>query len=1068
MRRALLAAVLVLLAAAPAAAAGDHARWASGPLTAARFADPPGGVRPTLLWFWNGEITPSLIDSQLAAMRAKGVGEVIIFPFDTPRLQPAFFTEGWFDDVGHALDVARATGMRVWLFNDSYFPSGKAGGRVAAEHPELRAQRISRTTAGIKGGAAVDVRAAFPPGPLPAGLSWLPEGRLLADRSNFALLNRGARWTDYDLAFTARPRQTGGGGTFAQAGWTFRASEPGTGYLWIIGNYPHPGAEGGNLTKVVARGGAYQVLDVVDLPFDVEAGRDYRVETSLRGDRIETRIDGRLVDVTTDGAFAAGRVGVRQDAANGESAAFDDLRVTAPDGTVLYEQSFDTAASLDDFRARTDPDDVVAVAALPVREGAATLDGVVDLTREFEDGTAWHAPAGDWRLEYFVRSYRDAGDGYLDLMSDEAVDRWTDAIHGEYARRFPEHMGTTLRGFWDDEPVLASWFGDTPWSPSLADALAGLGRRPGEVLPALFSDFGRAGRVERGRFWRAVSNRMADALYGRQQAWAERAGVQLISNPQNDDLGPTAGLGSLGDAFKDHQHFAVPGHDAIFDQVVPGRRQVLGRTASSSAHQNDRVRAMSENFGAYGWDLTPEVARYANGNLALRGINLTVLHAFWSDPSDVVYPPAFDPSNPWWEPAMAPLQTWTGRVMEANLGRAAAETVLIQPQRAAETWQRGGADARIDHPFHEAVYALERAQVDFDLLTEAALDGDPEIAEPARAAGRHLRVGPQRYETVVVPETPTLSLETVRTLLAHERGPGRVLLVGALPDEETLGRDAALAAALDRLLAAGARRVPGTEALGAAAAGAGAQGVRLSEPDPDVRVLRRLRARDTVFLVSNEGEHVVRGGGTFPATGRPQILDPDDGSVRDAPVWRRDGAGTWVDFALEPYEVAVIAFRDRREPRTHLTASPLAVEAFDGREAAVVAERPGRWTLEGVDGPRRLTGSVSVGDPLEPIALDGGPEFEVDLTATDLAPGRRLILDLGSVRDACVRDVYVVDIDTPLDEVLLALTESHRGSALVVKNTKLAGILTTSDVCRFLADLLQQRFPPPPDGDTAA
>lgn len=76
--------------------------------------------------------------------------------------------------------------------------------------------------------------------------------------------------------------------------------------------------------------------------------------------------------------------------------------------------------------------------------------------------------------------------------------------------------------------------------------------------------------------------------------------------------------------------------------------------------------------------------------------------------------------------------------------------------------------------------------------------------------------------------------------------------------------------------------------------------------------------------------------------------------------------------------------------------------------------------------------------------------------------------DLGSVRDACVRDVYVVDVDTPLDEVLLALAESHRGSALVVKHAKLVGILTTSDACRLLADLLQQRFPTPPEDDSAA
>lgn len=85
-----------------------------------------------------------------------------------------------------------------------------------------------------------------------------------------------------------------------------------------------------------------------------------------------------------------------------------------------------------------------------------------------------------------------------------------------------------------------------------------------------------------------------------------------------------------------------------------------------------------------------------------------------------------------------------------------------------------------------------------------------------------------------------------------------------------------------------------------------------------------------------------------------------------------------------------------------------------------------------------------------------------------LEVSRRKSDGLGTVRDACVRDVYVVDIDAPLDEVLVALAESHRGSALVVKNAKLAGILTTSDAFRLLADLLQQRFPAPPEDDTAA
>ena len=102
-----------------------------------------------------------------------------------------------------------------------------------------------------------------------------------------------------------------------------------------------------------------------------------------------------------------------------------------------------------------------------------------------------------------------------------------------------------------------------------------------------------------------------------------------------------------------------------------------------------------------------------------------------------------------------------------------------------------------------------------------------------------------------------------------------------------------------------------------------------------------------------------------------------------------------------------------------------------------------------------------------PVTEDGslvGVLSERDVRLLEVSRRGR---DLGSVREACMRDVYVVDVDTPLDEVLAHLAETHVGSALVVKNGKLAGILTNGDVCRVLADLLRQRFPAPEDDISA-
>ena len=172
--------------------------------------------------------------------------------------------------------------------------------------------------------------------------SWrIDGGELLVDGGGVGLSKAGAAWRDYDMTFTATPLGTAGGGTYAQAGWVFRASSPGDGYAWLLGNYPHAGAEGGNLTKVVLRGGGVASAQVIKLPFAVRSGSAYAVETRVRGDRITTLVDGLLVDETTDATHAAGRIGFRESGgSDGESARFDDVRVTAPDGNVLLADEF--------------------------------------------------------------------------------------------------------------------------------------------------------------------------------------------------------------------------------------------------------------------------------------------------------------------------------------------------------------------------------------------------------------------------------------------------------------------------------------------------------------------------------------------------------------------------------------------------------------------------------------------------------------------------------------------------------------------------------------------------------
>lgn len=62
-----------------------------------------------------------------------------------------------------------------------------------------------------------------------------------------------------------------------------------------------------------------------------------------------------------------------------------------------------------------------------------------------------------------------------------------------------------------------------------------------------------------------------------------------------------------------------------------------------------------------------------------------------------------------------------------------------------------------------------------------------------------------------------------------------------------------------------------------------------------------------------------------------------------------------------------------------------------------------------------------------------------------------------AVSEAMVKDTYIVDMDTRLDEVLNHMANHHLGSAIVTRRGKLVGVFTVTDACRHFAGFLQEQ-----------
>ena len=169
----------------------------------------------------------------------------------------------------------------------------------------------------------------------------IQNGQLLMNggsgNGSIGLSKPGATWTDYTFAADVTPRQTGGGGSYAQAGLAFRAHDPGNAYVWLLGNSGSGGAQG-DLTKALFVNGNPSWVKSVPLTIAVTGGTAYRVDISVSGSTITTSVNGAVVDTTTDSTYANGKVGFRE--AGPESALFDNVTVTDPAGKVLLTEDF--------------------------------------------------------------------------------------------------------------------------------------------------------------------------------------------------------------------------------------------------------------------------------------------------------------------------------------------------------------------------------------------------------------------------------------------------------------------------------------------------------------------------------------------------------------------------------------------------------------------------------------------------------------------------------------------------------------------------------------------------------
>jgi hypothetical protein len=435
----------------------------------------------------------------------------------------------------------------------------------------------------------------------------------------------------------------------------------------------------------------------------------------------------------------------------------------------------------------------------------------------------WDIPEGFWRIFYFIKTRQGTREkNYIHLIDRESVAVLIEGVYEAHYRRLGKYFGTTLAGFFSDEPSLGNDWNDwgvptygfydkrpgmrglaLPWSDEL---YAKLGERyagktvaaefgSGAALPflaGLWYDIGPEAPEIRYNYMDIVTLLYRDNFSRHIGGWCRDHGVEYIGHII-EDMNAHARLGcSAGHYFRSLDGQDMSGIDIVLHQVMPGFgdrtvtmssaggwsdseffHYILGKLGSSMAHIKPSLknRAMCEVFGAYGWAEGVPMMKWLMDHLLVRGINRFVPHAFSPKFPDPDCPPHFgaEGRDPQFE-GFGKLMGYVNRVVHLLEGAVHQAPCAVLYHAEAE-WISGNDCMLTQKP----AKVLWDAHIDYDILP---LDS---LYEGATVEDSRLRINQEYYLCLVVPWSAMLPEKALTALNGLAAAGLPVLYTGGAP-----------------------------------------------------------------------------------------------------------------------------------------------------------------------------------------------------------------------------------------------------------------------------------------------
>ncbi len=373
----------------------------------------------------------------------------------------------------------------------------------------------------------------------------------------------------------------------------------------------------------------------------------------------------------------------------------------------------------------------------------------------------WKAKEGSWqillahhrfktsvtRAANNVTRGKDTVNSLCDYLDPAATKQFLEFTHIQYKKYIGDEFGKTVLGFRGDEPE----FNFTPWTPKIISIFKE--KKGYDITPyiaAFFTPFpNEKQKLAKADYWDVWSDLFRDNFFKIQADWCSANNLEYMVHIDHEDklmdLARTE-----GDYFKDMRYVAIPGVDAIWNQVWYDKVADFPKIASSASHMFGRPRALSETFAAYNPKPSVDDAKWVIDFQLVRGINLFE-YMFWPASASGRGGPSGYLSDSLF-PALAEYANRASFLLSS--GKPAAEIGLYMPTQSM--WL--GKENSNASVLHIAKQLLEK-QLDFDFVDDQGIGSVFSLQN-----GTFKNLSGQSYSTIIIPATTVMNEKVISRL----------------------------------------------------------------------------------------------------------------------------------------------------------------------------------------------------------------------------------------------------------------------------------------------------------------